>query len=206
MRPLVIYLPDQRSLFDQLGSDQPGSYQDGAPAFEGFPKIARLSCEITITEKLDGTNAQIVVTEKGQVFVGSKNRYLEPGADNHGFLQWAYQHRDELRAGLGVGRHFGEWWGVGIGRGYGLKEKRFSLFNTARWTDNRPGCCQVVPILYQGVFSEEAVRCSLRALKIDGSYAARGFMNPEGIVMFHHAAGTLFKKTLEHDEQPKGRR
>ena len=31
------------------------------------------------------------------------------------------------------GRHFGEWWGSGIQRGYGLDEKTFSLFNAYRW-------------------------------------------------------------------------
>ena len=37
-----------------------------------------------------------------------------------------------------------------------------------------------------------------------GSVAAPGFMNPEGIVMFHIAANVCFKKTIEKDEQPKG--
>jgi hypothetical protein len=29
-------------------------------------------------------------------------------------------------------------------------------------------------------------------------------MQPEGIVVYHHAAKQLFKKTLEKDESPKG--
>jgi hypothetical protein len=36
-------------------------------------------------------------------------------------------------------------------------------------------------------------------LKKNGSYAMPGFMNPEGIVIFHVAANTGFKKTFEKD-------
>ena len=56
---------------------------------------------------------------------------------------------------LGVGQHFGEWWGFGIQRGYGLHERRFSLFNTGRWSDPavRPACCGVVPVLADGDFT-----------------------------------------------------
>lgn len=42
-------------------------------------------------------------------------------------------------------------------------------------------------------------------LRDEGSVAAPGFMKPEGIVVFHVAAGVSFKKTLEKDDQPKGR-
>lgn len=31
--------------------------------FEGFPKMARLSREVVITEKIDGTNAQVLIVE-----------------------------------------------------------------------------------------------------------------------------------------------
>ena len=31
-------------------------------------------------------------------------------------------------------------------------------------------------------------------------------MNPEGVVVFHVAANLCFKKTLEKDEEPKGKR
>ncbi len=37
----------------------------------------------------------------------------------------------------------------------------------------------------------------------DGSRAAPGFMNPEGIIIWHHAAGIYFKKTLDKDDEPK---
>jgi hypothetical protein len=176
--------------------------------FQGFPKIARLSREIIITEKIDGTNGQILITPDLQFFVGSKSRWLTPGkGDNHGFAAWAYAQKDELIAGLGEGRHFGEWWGSGIQRKYGLikGEKRFSLFNTYRWSDDsvRPACCSVVPVLYSGPFNTDAIEDALDFLILHGSQAAPGFPNPEGIVIFHTAANMCFKKTIHGDDVPK---
>ncbi|HLE80817.1 MAG TPA: RNA ligase family protein, partial [Dehalococcoidia bacterium] len=99
--------------------------------FQEFGKIYRLSRDCIITEKIDGTNAQVVVLEDGRVLAGSRNRWITPEADNFGFARWVKEHEEELRS-LGPGRHYGEWWGSGIQRGYGLKEKRFSLFNVSR--------------------------------------------------------------------------
>ncbi|HKP75319.1 MAG TPA: RNA ligase family protein [Longimicrobiaceae bacterium] len=183
--------------------------------FEEFPKIARLSRGCVITEKIDGTNAQVHVLEDGTVLAGSRNRYVTPDADNFGFAAWVKAHEDQLRQ-LGPGRHFGEWWGSGIQRGYGLQkgEKRFSLFNVARWADDRdrekfpqdrPACCCVVPILFAGPFETDWIEHSLDFLRREGSQAVPGFMRPEGIVIWHEAARVLFKKTLEKDEEPKGR-
>ena len=96
--------------------------------------MARLSRECIITEKLDGTNAQICITEAGDFLVGSRTRWITPEYDNFGFARWAHENRDDLMT-LGVGKHFGEWWGMGIQRNYGLTERRFSLFNVTRWAD-----------------------------------------------------------------------
>ena len=175
--------------------------------FQEFNKIARLSRECTITEKIDGTNGCIYIGDDGEFSVGSRTRWLtaETG-DNHGFLLWAMTNKDELLK-LGPGRHFGEWWGSGIQRRYGLQEKRFSLFNTFRWTDDsvRPACCHVVPILYQGLFTTEAVGTALERIKTLGSVAAPGFTNAEGVIIYHHAARVYLKKTLDKDDEWKGR-
>jgi hypothetical protein len=189
--------------------------------FEGFPKIARLSRDCVITEKIDGTNAQILITElEGYpvddclyqkdglaLWAGSRSKWLTKEQDNFGFARWAFGHAEELLL-LGPGRHFGEWWGNGIQRGYGLQkgEKRFSLFNTSRWSDDtvRPVCCHVVPVLYSGMFYTDIIQFCLDRLKIHGSSAAPGFMNPEGIVIFHTAGNMMFKKTIKDDEKPKG--
>lgn len=190
--------------------------------FTEFPKMGRLSRECIITEKIDGTNAQILITEDGQFLTGSRTRWITPSDDNFGFSAWAHANKDCLMK-LGVGRHFGEWWGGKIQRGYGVKEKRLSLFNVSRWclhgqtplkiqsADPRiekyqeilPECVGLVPILYRGMFTTDACEESITWLKQNGSVASPGFMNPEGIVCFHLAANVGFKKTIDNDGLPK---
>ena len=192
--------------------------------FLEFPKMARLSREIIITEKIDGTNAQILITEDGDLFTGSRTKWITPQDDNAGFAKWVEGNKQELLK-LGAGRHFGEWWGSGIQRGYGLSkgEKRFSLFNVGRWAlhgtepkriptadpriekyqDILPENCLLVPELYRGIFDTQKIDEVLEMLKVNGSYAAPGFMKPEGIVIFHIAGNFGLKKTIEKDEMPK---
>lgn len=185
--------------------------------FVGFPKIPRYSRECIITEKIDGTNGCIYIADNFDAITlhsgrtvpflcGSRSRWIFPENDNHGFSKWAYENVLELMR-LGPGRHFGEWWGQGINRGYGLKEKRFSLFNLKKWSDPlvRPACCYVVPEILRGDFSSELINKALECLWSFGSYAALGFKNPEGIVIYHTAANFLFKKTLQHDDEWKGK-
>jgi hypothetical protein len=125
---------------------------------------------------------------------------------------------------LGKGYHYGEWWGKGIQRNYGLQEKRFSLFNVCRWClyneepklisinpqtkeekyqKQSPQCCYLVPILYAGMFSEEMIGNALMTLKEYGSKASPKFMNPEGIIVYHKVSGYYFKKTILNDEKGK---
>lgn len=174
--------------------------------FVSFQKIARLNREVVVTEKIDGTNAQIFIGDDfTTIKAGSRNRWVVPGDDNHGWARWVEEHKEELLK-LGPGTHYGEWWGPGIGpRKYGIPEKRFSLFNVAKWSDpaSRPACCHVVPELARGPLAE-SVATALQRLRETGSVAAPGFMKPEGIVIFHTAASQLFKVTLENDEVPKG--
>lgn len=174
--------------------------------FVGFPKIPRLSRTCTITEKIDGTNASIFIGEDGEFLAASRNRWITPEDDNYGFARWAQTNKQELMR-LGPGHHFGEWWGQGIQRNYGLTEKRFSLFAVHRWTDDavRPTCCHVVPVLFEGEFDTGTVHSELDFLEAEGSIVAPGFMNPEGIIIYHHAANQYFKKTIEADSEPKGR-
>ena len=204
-----------------------------AHEFQPWPKMARLSREIIITEKIDGTNAQVYVVplaelstlfqvtyydEQFAIFAGSRTRWIVPGNDNYGFAAWVRDNGPEL-VKLGPGRHYGEWFGAGIQRRYGLEEKRFALFNTLRWgyvdrvsrgpvVDLKtcllgPMCCHVVPVLYRGEFNTVSIELIVDELRDNGSAAVPGFMKPEGIVIFHVAAGIGFKKTLENDEAPK---
>lgn len=192
--------------------------------FVKFPKVPRLNRDCVITEKIDGTNAQVFIEHKAIldlgspykdcvlfevsefcVFAGSRNRYLTIEKDNYGFARWVQNNGKELLK-LGPGCHFGEWWGQGIQRNYGLKEKRFSLFNVHKWADAimRPSCCYCVPILYRGAFDTDLINHELKWLMANGSMASPGFMKPEGIIVFHTAANSLFKATCENDEKHKG--
>jgi hypothetical protein len=190
--------------------------------FTPFPKMARLQREVLITEKIDGTNAQIHITDDGRMLTGSRTRWITPEDDNFGFAAWARDNKDELMQ-LGPGRHFGEWWGRGIQRKYGLDERRFSLFNVSRWClhnetpkpiltadprivkmqDVLPACCHVVPILRRGINISTLAESALYELTQRGSVAAPGFMRPEGIVVFHTAGNVGFKMTLDNDGVPK---
>lgn len=181
--------------------------------FIPFPKLSRLSRDVIITEKLDGTNAAVIVEVDPDGFlrvVGaqSRTRLITPDDDNYGFARWVHENAEEL-AKLGPGTHFGEWWGRGIQRNYARPGRTFSLFNVSRWGNiaARPACCDVVPTLYVGPLEEygvlKGVKESLNLLRDNGSQAAPGFMDPEGIVVFHTAAGVMFKKTLKNDESPK---
>lgn len=173
--------------------------------FPAFPKIPRLRRAIVVTEKIDGTNALVSIDEAGVVRAGSRSRWITPEADNFGFAAWVAKHADELRA-LGPGHHYGEWWGAGIQRRYGLAERRFSLFNVGRWQgEPLPACCGLVPVLAEGV-GDHVVEQALARLRAEGSIAAPGFMRPEGVVVYHSAARSLFKVLLEGDEMPKGER
>lgn len=179
--------------------------------FRAFPKIPRLNRPVVITEKIDGTNGVIHVAEDGTVTAGSRTRWITPEDDNFGFAAWVSDNAEELAEGLGHGFHYGEWWGSGIQRKYGLTdgERRFSLFNTGRWRDEYgeyigPGCCTAVPVI--GVFdhpTDDAVAGALGCLRRSGSYAAPGFNSPEGIVIYHTASHQSFKVLLEGDEIPK---
>ena len=173
--------------------------------FKPFQKIARYSRDCIITEKIDGTNASICITEDVQFLTGSRNKWITPEKDNYGFSRWANDNKEELMR-LGPGTHFGEWWGKGIQRGYNQISKRFSLFNVSKWTDPtlRPNCCDVVPVISQGLFTTDLVEGAVETLRKNGSIVAPGYPFPEGIVIFHVTSGVLFKKTLQDDERPKG--
>ena len=156
----------------------------------------------------DHRNAILTSDEQFAVFPQSRNRLITTEYDNHGFARWVSERADELVETLGEGIHFGEWWGSGIQRGYGLTkgEKRFSLFNTSRWNEENtasvPGL-GVVPVLYEGPFDTHVINDKVQWLKENGSVASPGFMRPEGVIAFHVAGNLMFKVTCEKDEEHK---
>ncbi|MFF1701292.1 RNA ligase family protein [Streptomyces sp. NPDC058252] len=218
------------------------------PAYPKFRPIPRLHRRVVITEKVNGTNGLIEITDvtdfstlelpaqsgfivhkdarKYRVSAGSRNRWISPQNDNFGFAKWVWEHAYELLA-LGEGKHYGEWFGKGIQSGYGLDEKRFALFNVNRWYEPRfhwvvpehlepfpkaqpipeVATLTVVPVLSvtEGKYLNEEVEEVLHILESSGSFIAPGFRDPEGIVVWHDAAGVYFKATLKNDEQPKSK-
>lgn len=203
--------------------------------FVAFEKIPRLNRMCVVSEKLDGTNACIVIEEvylsigeaidasanyvsrpasevEGaafKVYAQSRKRVITPEYDNYGFAAWVRENAFRLALALGVGRHYGEWWGQGINRGYGLSERRFSLFNVKRWETMHFPAYQLdnvfcVPVLAHMPFDTVSINNVVRRLETHGSYAAPGYMNPEGVIVFHDAAQQLFKVTCKDDEKPKG--
>lgn len=184
--------------------------------FKEFPKIFRYSRDVVVTEKLDGTNAAVII-EGGQ-FVGaqSRSRLITPEDDNYGFAAWAYAHGAFLADVLGDGYHFGEWWGQGIQRKYNMNMKKFSLFNVHRWSERFEKISpedaltavkiglDVVPILWSGLFNALDVDELMESFGRTGSIASPGFMRPEGIVIYHTQGNFLLKKTFEKDVEGKG--
>jgi hypothetical protein len=193
--------------------------------FRDFGKISRMNRDCVVTEKIDGTNAAIHIEEivsglifdpdistiaisnNNQYLVGaqSRSRLISPKQDNHGFAKWVWENKDELASTLGPGTHFGEWMGSGINRGYGLKEKRFYLFNTSRWENIHSFSDKLycVPVLYKGPFSTTAVNNIAKDLRIFGSEAVLGYDRPEGVIVYHTAGNFMMKVTCENDEKPK---
>lgn len=181
------------------------------PEFVSWGKIPRLFRNVVVTEKLDGTNAAIGVLDDGTVYAQSRKKIITADADNAGFGRYVENNDALFREHLGPGLHFGEWWGQGIQRNYGQTQKFFSLFNTNRWglvvTPGSPlhdAGVRVVPVLHEGPFSEVAIKSALYLLEGEGSSAAPGFMNAEGVIIYHTAANSMFKVTLKDDEKPKG--
>ncbi len=61
-----------------------------------------------------------------------------------------------------------------------------------------------MPVLYHGKFCQPAIKGCIDDLRANGSVMARGFMKPEGIVVYHTAARQSYKVLVEGDEIPKG--
>lgn len=210
--------------------------------FQKWPSIPRLSKErMTITEKIDGTNSAIRIrpfamdadpadtsittvvlqetpdSPKGifDVWVQSRSRFLQPtkAEDNFGFARWVMDNAEDLVKILGPGDHYGEWWGSGIQRGYGLEkgEKRFSLFNAPRWMETikvQPGSTAVhglctVPLLYSGDFEGGAISRLKQTLRLKGSQAVEHAFSAEGMVVYLREVNASYKVLLENDDLHK---
>lgn len=206
--------------------------------FKAWPKTPRLFRDIVITEKVDGSNSAIIFEELAenevrhpeavavisrdgvdyQVAAQSRNRLIFPGkqTDNYGFAAFVQQHAEKLFDLLGTGRHFGEWYGEGVGKRYGDKVRGyrgFALFNVDKhaevWGDlsdeaGRRVVVEPMPVLYEGKFSESAIRGVAEELKREGSVVVPFHPNPEGIVVFHTQSRQVYKYTFDNNDEAKG--
>lgn len=202
--------------------------------FRSWGKTPRLFRDIVITEKIDGSNSAVIIEEHdptvgdnahvveveidGKLYaVGaqSKNRLITPGktTDNYNFAQWVEENAELLVQKLGVGHHFGEWWGKGIQKRYGdLDYRVFSLFNVHRYadvffrTEELNGTrvnVESVPVLYEGQFSEEAIHAAAKELLTNGSVAAPFAPNPEGLAIYHTQSKQVYKFTFDQNDKGK---
>ena len=201
--------------------------------FQAWPKIPRLASPFIVTEKIDGSIAAVLIVEAQwleggedpgpivalvesgemvyRVYAQSRSRFITPAQDNFGFAAWVRANAGILVEKLGPGRHFGEWWGHGIQRGYGLAkgDRRFSLFNVTRHEGlSVPEIgLGVVPRLDSSLadlsmsWQSTMVAGALMRLGRLGSFAAPGFMNPEGVILFHARSKQMFKQYLDPTEK-----
>lgn len=204
--------------------------------FVPWPKTPRLFREIIITEKIDGTNSAVIIQELDfdnadpnalaqvnvddvlyEVAAQSRNRLITPGktTDNYDFAAFVEKNAEALVRALGVGHHFGEWWGEGIGKRYGeyvKNQRNFSLFNVDRYRDvvlylndesGRSVLVEPVPALFRGEFSEDAIRDIAGELLTNGSVAAPFAPKPEGIMIYHTQSKQVYKFTFDNNDKGK---
>ena len=158
--------------------------------FIKWPSIPRIENEKHhFTEKLDGTNACVVINPDGSYFCQSRTKIITPEDDNYGFAGWVSRNEREILK-LGEGRWFGEWWGLKIQRGYDQDEKKFSLFYY-------PGDIPTEMVTRVPVIPVASVEECIEFLKENGSLAAPGYMKPEGAVMYNSLTRTRYKIILD---------
>jgi hypothetical protein len=176
--------------------------------FKEWPKIPRGQNEVvSITEKIDGTNACIVIDEDSKIVrVQSRKRFITPENDNYGFAGWVERNRESLET-MGEGYHYGEWAGLGIQKNHhGFSEKQLMLFNTQRWNPNNPNlpeCCSVVPLLYEGELLNNTVEdamSNLHQVYRSDNIINQSTLKPEGIVVWYHKTRRYAKFTFDNQE------
>ncbi|MEU6246461.1 RNA ligase family protein [Glycomyces sp. NPDC047010] len=199
-----------------------------------WPKTPRLTTPFVITEKLDGTNACIAISRLGDrsgvsaadldfpehhgvtvvytedgcfaVRAASRTRWIAPGPrDNFGFAQWASEHAGPLTL-LGVGRHYGEWVGRGIQRGYGMDHRVWALFDE-KWRNalpyGLPPNVGVVPRIATAAGHEltKRVAWALDHLDKEGSYIGAPGAVAEGVVVTSMNSNPIRFKALATESE-----
>lgn len=153
-----------------------------AVPLEEWPKIQRYrKVRALVTEKIDGTNAQIYIPDDpaAPLLAGSRNRWLTPisvsgkaGSDNFDFASFVLANAEVLaKTGLPEGL---------------------------------PSEVELVPTLYHGEFNPDSIDDAIRGLYRGGSVAVPGFGNPEGVVILVGGGpGAMRLKVTDGNDEPK---
>lgn len=220
----IMHTPRVRAALSSRSKDTMTTNHAAEADAPSWPRAIRLSARWTITEKILGTSGVIVSTPAasdaasipgariatgpaGQPLViraASRTRWLVPvhhpraasERDNFDFAAWVYDNAPNL-ALLGPGEHRGEWYGAGIGHGYGLARRQFALLDTDRWSPKKlpagvPETLMLVPMLAEcrgDALNATITACLLRLAK-DGSSVVPGAV-AEGIVARSRGDGRL---------------
>lgn len=147
-----------------------------------WPKTTRLLSRCLISEKLDGSNCAVIVEEDENGFkLGAQTRtkLATRYDDQLGFYRWVEENVETLIKDLGVGYHYGEFV-----KGKGLKEPHLFLFNIKRWRDAifTTPTLKVVPLLYEGEYSQAHLDACVADLETNGSKVLD--TAPEGVIVF----------------------
>jgi hypothetical protein len=143
--------------------------------FKGWGSTTRENKNKTITEKLDGTNACVVIWD-GVVSAQSRKRIITPDDDNYGFAKWVHANAGVLFDTLGFGYHYGEWYGEGIQKNpLGIEGKRFALFHPTKYNEKNGynldmvDGLETVPLLHHGQCDVWTIPNIMQDLEVYGS-------------------------------------
>lgn len=200
----------------ELKVDKPEK-EDTMGQFKGWGSTPRWHKGLTVTEKINGTNACVLIYD-GQVKAQSRKRMITPDDDNYGFAKWVYDNAGVLMDTLGFGYHYGEWFGPGIqGNPLGVESKRFALFHATKYTEdngyelNKVDGLETVPLLFHGQANWMTIGDILQGLDTWGTNVTgakswideeTGFSHSaaaEGIIVWHKETQQKYKILLEDD-------
>ena len=183
------------------------------PSFPSIERLENLYCHIT--EKVDGTNGLIEIGIQTDLLLtvnfGSQNRYISSHDDNMGFVNFFEQHTGDIfniydmikeeKGDITLPLHiYGEWFGKGIQRGYGLADKHFmpfSEFLATKLIDAGVPNIKMPVTLHSGKFSIATLDGCMNKLKDEGSQVIPGYNRPEGVVIYFPTYNFRLKETFE---------
>lgn len=183
--------------------------------FRPWGSTDRFHKGLYVTEKIDGTNGCIAIGYR-KVVAQSRKRSISPDNDNYGFAAWVHENAGVLEDTLGIGYHYGEWYGEGIQKNpLGIGGRHFGLFNAWHWgrPENLdslsmvPGLT-VVPTLFDGTKNDADIYTLPRIVEDLAYYGSsvqgsNPLAKPEGIIVWHRGTNTRYKILLDNDHLHK---